>query len=224
MNAGQVFSIKKRTRYNPLMWMLAIPALNVIYLLLNRPGDNVHSLVSPLDERLPFIAAFIIPYSLWYPFLMLTLIAIFRSSYLAYLRTLLALCLGLVACFAIYSVFQTTVPRPDVPAQGFLHGLVSMVYASDRPYNCFPSIHVMTSYLTIKGAVVLGGRQRAAVALAAFIIIVSTLFVKQHVMADVLAGMLLAEIMFWYTGRLLPWLRGLMITARQREVRYADPE
>lgn len=204
--------------------MLAIPALNVIYLMLNRPVDNVHSLITPLDERTPFIAAFIIPYSLWYPFLAITLIGIFRTSYVAYARTLLSLCLGLLACYAIYAVYQTTVPRPDIPSHGLLNGLVSIIYASDRPFNCFPSIHVMTSYLMIKGAVVLGRGQRAAVLVVACSIIASTLFVKQHVIADVLAGVLLAEVLYRLTGRLVPWLRDMSAAARYRGLKYADHE
>lgn len=211
-------------RFKPLLWMLAIPALNIIYLMLNHPGDNVRTLVTPLDERTPFIPAFAIPYVTWYPFLAATLIAIFRASYLAYMRTLLSVCLGLIVCYAIYYGFQTTVPRPEVPSGGVLNRLVSAVYASDQPFNCFPSIHVLTSYLMIKGASVLGGGKRVAAALIAVAIIASTLFIKQHVVADVIAGVLLAEIAFRCAGRAIPQVRGLTVADQLRKLKQADYE
>ncbi|WJH36020.1 phosphatase PAP2 family protein [Paenibacillus sp. CC-CFT747] len=168
----------------PLLWLLAIPVLNICYGLLNRPGAEVYSLVTAWDERLPFLPVFAIPYLIWYPFIFITLFAILRRSPAAYYRTLLGLCLGLVVCYGVYAVFQTTVARPDLPETGFFNRLLGFVYATDRPFNCFPSIHVLTSYLMIKGARVFGWKARLLVAALAAAVIVSTVLVRQHVLAD----------------------------------------
>ncbi|WP_219639137.1 phosphatase PAP2 family protein [Cohnella sp. CFH 77786] len=208
----------------PLLWMLAIPLLSNIYVWLNHSGYQVHSLVTPLDERTPFLPVFAIPYLLWYPFLAVTLVAIFRQSYLAYVRTLLAICMGLLACYAVYFLFQTTVPRPDITSDGLLHRLAALVYRSDQPYNCFPSIHVMTSCLMIKGSIVLRPRFRMAVLTTAVCIIASTLFIKQHVIADVAAGILFAEVMFRLAAWLLAGPRSRMLPDSLRKLRYTDHE
>ncbi|MBB6669261.1 phosphatase PAP2 family protein [Cohnella nanjingensis] len=181
----------------PLLWMLAIPALGVIYTLSNRAGLNVYSLATTMDDKTPFVPAFVLPYSLWYPFLAAVLIGLFRKDPRLYFRTLSALCLGLVTCYVIYFVFQTTVSRPEVPpGPGWSSALLRFVYANDMPYNCFPSIHVLTSYLMIKSFRPFGRWARCLILLVGTAIIVSTVMIKQHVIADVAAGILLAEIVY----------------------------
>ncbi|MCD9023975.1 phosphatase PAP2 family protein [Cohnella silvisoli] len=212
----------QRFSYKPLLWLLAIPLLNVLYALQNGPGDKVHSLVTSVDINTPFIPAFAIPYVIWYPFLFLTLVLILRKSEKQYYQTLLALCMGLILCNLVYAFFQTTVPRPEVPSTGFLNHLVSFVYANDEPFNCFPSIHVLTSSLMIAGSSVLGWKIRIPVVVIALSIIASTLFIKQHVIADVMAGMLVAKFMFWCSGQLLPIIRHRLTSRNQRGLPYAD--
>ncbi|MEK3877890.1 hypothetical protein [Paenibacillus sp. FSL M7-0420] len=58
-----------KSAYLSLLWLAAIPSLNIFYGILNRPGDHVSSLAVALDSMIPFVPAFIIPYILWYPFI-----------------------------------------------------------------------------------------------------------------------------------------------------------
>lgn len=212
--------------YKPLLWLLAIPLLYLLYGLQNHPSANVHSFVAEVDRNTPFIPAFSVPYLLWYPFLFIVLTLIFRRSKRQYYRTLLALCLGLVVSNLIYSVFQTTVPRPEVGPTGIFNRLVSFVYANDEPYNCFPSIHVMTSTLMLFGSAALRWTARIPVVLVALTIIASTLFIKQHVIADVFAGMLVARFTFWAAAPLLEWIsiRKIATAPNTAEVRQAIDE
>jgi len=194
-------------RYLPLLWMLAIPVLNVFYGLLNRGSDGVGSLVTKLDEWTPFIPAFIIPYLIWYPFVIIVLIALFRNNSRVYYRTLLALSLGLIACYITYYFFQTTVARPAITEDGLFYWLVELIYRTDGPYNCFPSIHVLTSYLMLKGMADCGnfpGAARRLGVIAGWAIIISTVFVKQHVWLDVAGAVVLAELLYYAVGIGLP--------------------
>ncbi|MBW7454363.1 phosphatase PAP2 family protein [Paenibacillus sepulcri] len=201
-------------RYLPLLWMLAIPVLNVFYEILNRAGAHVSSLATGLDERTPFLPAFIIPYLIWYPFIMIMLIVLFMKSRTVYYRTLLALSLGLIGCYLTYYFYQTTISRPTITEHGLFYSLVNMIYHSDGPYNCFPSIHVLTSYLMLKGVsscTNLSRMTRWFVVVMGWSIIVSTVFVKQHVWLDMAGAILLAEMMYYAAGT---WL--LPRTAVQR--------
>lgn len=191
----------------PLLWLIAIPVLNLFYGMLNHPGDHVYSLVTDLDRLMPFVPAFIIPYVLWYPFLAIVLVGLAVKNRETYYRTLLAFCAGLVIAYAAYAVFQTTVPRPAVSPDGILNRIVLLVYGHDNPYNCFPSIHVLTSYLMLRGAAAFGSRTRGAVTAMSVLIIASTLFVKQHVWADLIGGILVGEFTFRAAGLLVPILR-----------------
>ncbi|MCC3373101.1 phosphatase PAP2 family protein [Cohnella sp. REN36] len=181
----------------PLLWMLAIPGLGIIYTISNRAGMHVFSLSTRLDDMTPFVPAFVLPYSLWYPFLAVVLIGLFRKDPRLYFRTLAALCMGMVTSYIVYVFFQTTVVRPEVPQSPYWSSaLLNFVYANDMPYNCFPSIHVLTSYLMIKACRPFGLAARGMIALTGTAIIVSTVLIKQHVIVDVAGGILLAEIVY----------------------------
>ncbi|TCZ77870.1 hypothetical protein E0485_10260 [Paenibacillus albiflavus] len=201
----------KWVKYKPLLWMIAIPALNIIYGILNEHSSEVRMLITPLDRQIPFLPAFIIPYIVWYPFIALTLLFIFLKDVRVYFKTLLALCLGLLVSYVFYYYFQTTVPRPKVGEGGILNYLVQFIYAHDLPYNCFPSIHVLTSYLMMKGARVLKRWGRLTVQFIGIMIIASTLFVKQHVLADVGMAIIVAECTFLLAKLILPYLMKLKL-------------
>ncbi|OPA73396.1 inositol phosphorylceramide synthase [Paenibacillus selenitireducens] len=186
--------------YKPLLWVLAIPILNIFYGLTNHPGPGIHFLATTLDEQTPFIPAFIVPYISWYPFMIITLLLIFRKNLQVYYQAMLALCCGLILSYLVYFCFQTMVLRPPVEESGILNMLVRFVYDTDQPYNCFPSIHVFTSCVMYRYASIFATRGRIFVKGLAILIIFSTLFVKQHVIADVVGGWILAETMVRCAG------------------------
>ncbi|GAA3411362.1 phosphatase PAP2 family protein [Paenibacillus hodogayensis] len=184
--------------YMPLLWLLCIPVLNVCYGLLNREGPNVRSLMTIMDVHTPFVSYFIIPYLVWYPFMIGMFVLLFRKDAQVYYRTLVMLCVGLVVCYITYYFFQTVVSRPVVTDDVPLHMLVNLVYNTDQPYNCFPSIHVLTTYLIWKSTVqyiTLSRKAHAVIGIVAWAIIVSTVFVKQHVVLDIVGAIVVVEMM-----------------------------
>lgn len=192
-----------------LLWLTVVPLLYIFYGILNHPTEHVYSLVTDLDRLTLFVPSFIIPYVLWYPFIASVLIGLAFKDRTAYYRTLLALCGGLILSYIVYALFQTAVHRPDNLAQtGVINRLVWLVYSHDQPFNCFPSIHVLTSYLMLRGARVFGRTICWAVTAMSIVIIASTLLVKQHVLADVVGGILAGELLYRSAGIALSYLRG----------------
>lgn len=191
--------IRLKENVAPLSLMLSIPIVSLFYVVLNNPDRGVHSLVTDLDLGIPFVKAFIVPYVSWYAFVLAVLVYLCLTDKKTYYITLVSYNLGLIISYAFYFVYQTTVPRPELVGTDFLTLMVSLVYSSDQPYNCFPSIHSLTSYLMIKGAGRCSGRTNMSYYLIggfAMLVITSTLFVKQHVILDAIAAMLLGEIIF----------------------------
>lgn len=112
---------------------------------------------------------------------------------------MIILCAGLILCYSVYYLFQTTVPRPDVNSNGLISSMVQFIYATDQPYNCFPSIHVLSSYIVIKAVMQcrqISKQLKSFIVIFCWFIIASTLFVKQHVLLDVAGGILLAELLY----------------------------
>jgi membrane-associated phospholipid phosphatase len=195
------------TGYTPLLWILTIPVLNIFYSILNHGGTYVSCLMTDLDKQIPFVPAFILPYLLWYPFILTILIVLFVKQRLAYYRTLFTLCVGLIACYITFHFFQTTIQRPQITEDGLFYWLVKMVYKNDGAYNCFPSIHVLSSYLMLKGMSYCANfskTSRLLIIISSWSIIISTVFVKQHVLLDIVGAILLAEMLCLLVGKLLP--------------------
>ncbi|MDO7904793.1 phosphatase PAP2 family protein [Paenibacillus sp. JX-17] len=198
------YSSSTKSAWISLLWLAAVPLLNIFYGVLNRLKDHVYSFAISLDQMLPFVPFFIIFYALWYPFVTAALIALAFKNRNVYFQTLIGLCGGLVISYICFALFQSTIERPNIANEkGLLYWMVDFIYSTDRPYNCFPSIHVLSSYLILRGTSVFGSMKWAIASMISTLIIVSTLLVKQHVLVDVAGGILVGEVCFRLAGVVL---------------------
>lgn len=190
---------KLKSHILPLCLMLSIPLLHNFYELLNNGDRGARSLSTTFDHQLPFIEAFIVPYVFWYIFIFGMLFYFFIYDRGIYYKALLSLTMGMAVCYVIYYFFQTTVPRPILEGTGLYTNMIRYIYSADQPFNCFPSIHVLSSYLMV--IAMRNSRTKTpikmfSVAVTGYLIILSTLFIKQHVVLDAFAGILLGNILF----------------------------
>jgi membrane-associated phospholipid phosphatase len=183
-----------------------MPLLGKVYELLNSRANDAVDLTAAVDKAIPFIPVFIIPYILWYAYLFCYLVYFCFKDTKIYIKTLILIVIAELICFVIYFFFQTTVPRPTVEGNNLLIYLVQWIYANDRPVNCFPSIHVLTTFaimlasLNIKNKHVLNN---LTIHILGTLIIISTLFVKQHVILDMIGSMFLVTFLYGITFELL---------------------
>lgn len=186
----------------PLSFMLSIMVLIVFYKFLNNGDGNINSLVTNIDKTIPFLKIFILPYIMWYGYIFIGLIYLCMKNRKMYYTSLISLNIGIVACYITYAIFQTTVTRPILTNSDILSKLVNMIYMNDNPFNCFPSMHVTTTYIIMKG---INDTQNSIITSFLFniigiLIIISTQFVKQHVILDLIFAMLLSEIIFRFVN------------------------
>ena len=182
----------------PLILIGSIPFSNLFYWTLNNTQRGVYNLTTDLDRSLPLIKIFIIPYmTLWF-FLAFCFVYLCFKNRKVYYKIMLTLSLCYVVAFITYYFFQTTVPRPLVTGDDIFSKLILFTYNSDQPYNCFPSIHVITAYLAVKGINATNARKsiKIPVNILGFLIIISTQFVKQHVIMDIFFAIFLCDIFF----------------------------
>ncbi|KRE65591.1 phosphatase PAP2 family protein [Paenibacillus sp. Soil750] len=200
--------------------LLLIPLVGLIYIHLNQDKGTAYSLMTDLDRQIPFIQGFVVPYLSWYLFLAVGFLYLAYQDRSNYFQTLVEFVIGLLLCYSVYAIYQTTVPRPDIQGSDWLLRTVQWVYRSDEPFNCFPSTHVLTAYLMMRAYI---RSKRIAkpytilVASMAVLIIVSTLFVKQHVLMDIVGAVLVAEGVVYVVERSRrTWLtRSTAASARQ---------
>lgn len=203
MSWGVYFMKHKRNYYKsdalfPMLFMISIPILNIFYYLLNNSQKGAHSLVTDIDILLPFSKVFILPYAIFYPFMFFVLTFLCMKKLDKYYTTLISLDIVLVLCYITYYFFQTTVPRPELIGNDILTNIVRFVYKNDYPFNCFPSIHVAGSFIMIKGinSIDKNKTTKILVTIVGTFIILSTQFIKQHVLLDLLSAILISEAVF----------------------------
>ena len=190
---------KIRDNIPAFCFMLPILILNGIYGLLNSPSRGITSLATNLDMSIPFIKQFIIPYVVWYPLVPIVFIYICTKDKLTYCKLLVSLVCGLVISYLTFYFFQTTITRPTLVGNDIFTDIIRILYKIDNPYNCFPSIHVMTCFFMIEGIWKCRERNKAIgifVTILNILIIVSTFFVKQHVILDAVYGIAIAVVTF----------------------------
>lgn len=157
-------------------------------------GRDASTLFLPGEQRLPFLPIFEYLYVLTYFIPALVFVTI--RDYATFRRMLRATGLTLLLAYTTYLLFPVYFERPHLEVTSFHTWLLSLEYL-DKPYNHFPSLHVALSWLAVHASQV-SGRSRVGLGILAAGVSVSTLFVKQHYIADVVAGYGLA----WAAWRL----------------------
>jgi len=178
--------------------MLMFPVLGWMYALTNNiENQEVYSLAMAADEAIPYLKWFALPYSVWIFYIYVCLFYFFKKDITVYYRNLMTYAICALLCYLIYSVFQTTVARPPVIGDDPFSWLMRYIYNRDQPYNCFPSIHCFSSYMVMRAIWTSSFRNKWNLTLItgmSSLIIMSTLFVKQHVIMDVLGAIFVVEV------------------------------
>ncbi|MGB8960319.1 MAG: phosphatase PAP2 family protein [Candidatus Aminicenantales bacterium] len=163
----------------------------------------------PLDRSLPVIPAFIWPYLLCYVFPFLPFFVI--KDWHRFNRAVLALVLAVAAAFVVYLALPIAFPHPDL-GTGLSDRVLAFQFRTDfyPGANKLPSLHVTFAWLVWLVCLKQGlGRWREIAILAVAVMIsISTLFVRQHILVDVLVGTAWAFAAWWTAGRLYPRFSG----------------
>lgn len=168
-----------------------------------RTGVRHFLIHSPIDDYIPFVEYFIVPYLLWFAFVAVAAGYFFFTDKWGFYR----LCAFLIAGMTFFLFLCTVFPnglnlRPSYfERDNVFVDLVRYIYAKDTPTNVLPSIHVFNSIgvcIAIHHSEAL--KKHKLITYAAYIlavlIILSTMFLKQHSVTDVIAAFALACIIY----------------------------
>ena len=96
--------------------------------------------------------------------------------------------------YAFYFFLQSYVARPAIMGTDPFSGMIRTIYASDQPYNDFPSLHTSLSTVIAIHWWRFDRRIGILAAIWTALIVASTVLVKQHYLADVAGGLVLAAV------------------------------
>ncbi len=178
-------------------WLLLYyPIFTICFFVVERLVNGQYAVMYVwLDSVIPFKAYFVVPYVLWYPYFGLAALYLVFRDELGFCRYMWSLILGLSFCLAFYVFYPNGQNLRPAGLQGgdIFTRLVLRLYAADSNLNVFPSIHV---FATIAPTVALLKNREAGKSLPVRIISVtlcvmiciSTVFIKQHSVLDILGG------------------------------------
>ncbi len=159
-------------------------------------GFPHYDLTTSFDRLIPVVPFFTSIYFLAFPFWAAGYILCVRISRNQAMTLLCGDFMAKGICLVFFLLLPTTNIRPEISEQGIWEALLLWLYKTDSPDNLFPSIHCLVSWLCFAGM----RRQptvplpcQAAALLMALLVFLSTLFTRQHVIADVLGAIVIGE-------------------------------
>lgn len=183
--------------FGHLKLLLYWPIFGLLFLFVERlyPVKTYISMYCPLDDLIPFNEFFLIPYLFWFVFLIGIHLYTMLYDVEAFKKLMKFIMITYTATIVIYLLFPTCQElRPvtferDNAFTRFLY----YFYRFDTSTNVCPSLHVIGSFAVVFTAWHTKRFQspgwKAAFGITGLLICVSTVFLKQHSVIDVLAAL-----------------------------------
>lgn len=182
-------------------WVFAYFALYMPWFLYleNNVPSSYHIIHSVIDDKIPFIEYFIIPYLLWFVFIAAVFIYFFFTDVQGFYKLSLLLFSGMTIFLLVSTFFPNGLAlRPTSFARDNIFvDMVKILYATDTSTNVFPSIHVFNSLgvsiaIAHSDALKKHNLVRYTSYFLAATIILATMFLKQHSIIDVVFAFIMA--------------------------------
>ena len=183
--------------YRHLLLLLYWPLYGLLFLYVERfsPTEYYHPVSCALDAYIPFQELFLIPYLFWFVYLIGMLLYTLLYDVRAFRRMMYFIIFTYSITILFYLIYPTCQNlRPaEFARDNLLTRFTAWFYRFDTNTNVCPSIHVLGSAAAMFAgldcrAFRRRGRRIALIA-AALLISVSTVFLKQHSVLDVLAAL-----------------------------------
>jgi len=174
--------------------MVLLVSLVPIYLVIagRARAGGAYAPALALDRLLPLVPTWALVYGALYAFLIVLPVFVVQQEELIR-RTVWAYLTVWTVAYISFLLYPTIAPRPEtVMGKGFAVWGLRALYDADPPYNCFPSLHVAHSFVSAFASYRVHRTLGLVAVSFALLVGVSTLFTKQHYVADVIAGILLA--------------------------------
>ena len=215
--------VKTFVKDHPHMWWgLFLPLYLAAFFIIEKFVTGPYWVTQlPADQLVPFCPYFIFFYMSWSPLLAVLGVYLILKDAEGFRRYIWMLALS----FFSATVFCVLVPncqelRPaDLQVRDIFAWAVQLTYDLDTNTNVFPSVHVLGVMAALAAVWHTPGLQKPAwrwgVTLYGVVIIVATVFVKQHAVIDVLAGIFTGAIAYVFV---------YLIVGRRRDRRRAEKE
>lgn len=191
-------------KYQSLKYLIYFFIAYMIGFMILENQDFSHMIITDtwIDQYIPFNEYFVIPYVLWFVFMVLGFAYFVFIDQSGIKRTYFYLFLGMSLSLLIYALIPTGQNlRVQLYNDNIFQCLVSFIYSVDSSTNVCPSIHVYNSVMMCVS--LLKSRKIKQHTWLCFLIIVlailicmSTVMIKQHAFMDIVWALVLAIVIY----------------------------
>ncbi len=187
--------MKKYKKYI-LVVVLVMGMQGLSYFLIKNFINDYHIINSFID--IPLIKSFVYFYDLWYPFIVLNTFIIYKYDRKLFSMLIATMLIATVMAHITFIIYPSMVLRPDINVTGLTSWILDFTYKTDTPaINCLPSMHCIycfvTSYYIIK-CKNMSIKKRLPIVIFSALIVLSTMFIKQHILEDVILAFIYVTI------------------------------
>ena len=191
----------KNEKLKPLLIPLLLCVVQgLTYLLIKPFQTNIHVIGNGIDTYIPYVGLFVICYCSWFVMLFAIPYMLYQKDKKMLAKYIVCHFFGVLTCYIIFLIYPTTVIRPEILTNNIFDKLVGFIYLIDTPtINCMPSIHCLLSMLFILTAWCskkFNTKFKIIVTIISILIMLSTLFIKQHAVIDLVTGDIIMTIVF----------------------------
>lgn len=191
----------KKYKHGLIILAYAIVYLTLFGYLEQKPVHGFHVIDTVFDSHIPFCEYFIVPYLLWFPYQVITVLyfIFINKNKKEYYQLILNMMMGMTIFLIVSYIYPNVLHlRPsEFPRENVFTDMVRWLYRTDTPTNVLPSIHVFNSlavHMSLTNCEALRDHKdvRYGSLVLTLLIILSTMFLKQHSVIDVCCGATLA--------------------------------
>ena len=145
-------SLKAKMKY----WWTALycPLYMLCFMLIEKRNQQVTIVSIGIDHKIPFLEIFIVPYLIWFPYIVGMFLIFFFKDKEEFIRMIKCLYMGMTLFIIISYLFPNGLDiRPAYfERDNIFVRLVQMIYSSDTSTNVVPSIHAYNSIVVMIAA------------------------------------------------------------------------
>ena len=192
----------KELSYAILPFFIFVATLLITYfgnqLLYNYGGEFFQGSdwpLLPLDAEIPYISWFVYFYFLTFPLGIITFFYLAYVNKKSFYNMFVTLMISFIISGIIYFFAQSVFTKPEITVDSFTDRLVVWTWGSTNPVNCFPSQHCFMAFAIMSACLVDKSSERKmnivfkiVAFICAFMIVLSTVFIKQHFFMDIISS------------------------------------
>lgn len=210
--------MKDKHLFELILIALFYAFMSIIYAFSSAVSKDTHLISMSIDDKIPFIRYFIIPYYTYYFMPVIILYMVARKDGEKFKKGIISMFIVDIIANIVFLSYNVKIIRPDVVDlnmkitdvtgfDSFLDFMIAVIYRVDKNASCcFPSLHAAIGTLVAILSISFDKEKRLPLFLTILGVlsglgcITATFFIKQHYFIDSVAGVILSLIVYSFVS------------------------